>query len=106
MRKTGNNGRNEGPVQPTRELLRRAYEQIRSLRAELDEQRAAAREPIAVIGLGFRFPGGARDAPSFWRLLREGVDAVQEVPRERFDVESLYDPDPDAAGKILNRCGA
>jgi natural product biosynthesis luciferase-like monooxygenase protein len=86
-------------------LLRRAYREIQSLRAELDS-RGSANEPIAIIGMGCRFPGGARDADSMWQLLRAGVDTVRDVPRERFDADALYDPDPDAAGKILNRCGA
>jgi natural product biosynthesis luciferase-like monooxygenase protein len=94
------------PDRPTGDVLRSAYERIRSLRARLDEQNSATREPIAVVGMGCRFPGGARDAASLWRLLHDGVDTVREVPRERFDADALYDPDADAAGKILTRCGS
>ncbi len=94
------------PDRPTGDVLRSAYERIRSLRARLDEQNSAIREPIAVIGMGCRFPGGARDAASLWRLLHDAVDTVREVPRERFDADALYDPDADAAGKILTRCGS
>ena len=39
------------------------------------------------------------DPESFWRLLDEGVDAISEVPRERWDVDALYDPDPDARAR-------
>ncbi|MGJ4928860.1 MupA/Atu3671 family FMN-dependent luciferase-like monooxygenase [Bradyrhizobium sp. HKCCYLS2038] len=91
---------------PIHDVLRLAYEQIRSLRVELAERDAAASEPIAVVGMGCRFPGGARDAASLWRVLRDGVDAVGTVPRARFDADALYDPDPDAPGKILSRSGA
>jgi natural product biosynthesis luciferase-like monooxygenase protein len=87
-------------------LLRRAYEQIRSLRTKLDVRESAAREPIAIVGMGCRFPGGARDASSLWQLMHDGVDTIRDVPRDRFDADALYDPDPDAAGKILNRCGS
>jgi acyl transferase domain-containing protein len=62
-------------------------------------------EPIAVVGLGCRYPGGVEDAVSFWRLLDEGVDAVTEVPAERWDIEDWYDRDPDAAGKMTTRWG-
>jgi acyl transferase domain-containing protein/acyl carrier protein len=63
-------------------------------------------EAIAIIGLGCRFPGGADDAGSFWRMLDAGVDAVTEVPSERWAAEDWYDPDPDAAGKTTSRWGS
>jgi microcystin synthetase protein McyG len=72
-------------------------------RLERLEQRTA--EPIAVIGLGCRFPGGANDPDSFWRLLIEGRDAIVEVPADRWDLDALYDPDPDATGKMNTRWG-
>ena len=62
-------------------------------------------EPIAVVGLGCRFPGGADDPERFWQLLRDGVDAIREVPEDRFPIDELYDPDPDAQGKLYTRFG-
>ena len=67
------------------------------------EQRAA--EPIAVTGIGCRFPGGANDSDSFWRLLIEGRDTISEVPPGRWDIDAFYDPDPDAPGKMSSRWG-
>jgi acyl transferase domain-containing protein/surfactin synthase thioesterase subunit/acyl carrier protein len=64
-----------------------------------------ADEPIAIIGMGCRFPGGAVDPESYWHLLEAGVDAITEVPKERWDVEAWYDPDPNAAGKMTSRWG-
>ncbi len=61
-------------------------------------------EPIAIVGLGCRFPG-APDLASFWRLLRDGGDAISEVPPERWDIDAFYDPDPDAPGKMSTRWG-
>ena len=58
---------------------------------------------IAVIGMACRFPGGARDLSSFWRLLRDGLDAITEVPADRWDVDAYYDSDPAAAGKMYTR---
>ena len=69
-----------------------------------DRNREATTEPIAIIGIGCRFPG-AHGAQAFWQLLREGVDAITEVPAERFDLHSFYDPDPAAPGKINTRWG-
>ena len=63
------------------------------------------RESIAIIGLGCRFPGA--DGPEeFWNLLREGRDAIREIPADRWDVDAYYDPDPDAVGKMYTRHGA
>ncbi len=68
--------------------------------------RESSYEPIAVIGMGCRFPGGADNPESFWRLLHDGVDAVTEIPHDRWNVEAFYDPDPSAPGKTYARHGA
>jgi acyl transferase domain-containing protein/acyl carrier protein len=65
----------------------------------------AAREPVAVIGIGCRYPGGANDPESFWRVLRDGIDAVCEIPRSRWRIEDYYNPDPDAPGAMTTRHG-
>jgi|GEM_PF-1625804 len=59
-------------------------------------------EPIAVIGLGLRFP--MSDSPhTLWRMLCDGIDATGEIPPGRWPLESLYDPTPDQPGRIRNR---
>ncbi len=68
--------------------------------------RATTDEPIAIVGIGCRFPGGADSPEAFWRLLREGKDAVTEVPADRWDLQEWHDPDPNAAGKMYTRHGA
>ncbi|HEX4954983.1 MAG TPA: type I polyketide synthase [Thermoanaerobaculia bacterium] len=65
-----------------------------------------ARAPIAVVGVGCRFPGGITSPESFWRRLREGFDALSEVPASRWDLEAFYHPDPDRPGKLTCRWGA
>jgi acyl transferase domain-containing protein/SAM-dependent methyltransferase/acyl carrier protein len=62
-------------------------------------------EPIAIIGMACRFPGEADSPEAYWRLLRDGVDAISEIPADRWDVEALYDPDPEAPGKMYVRMG-
>ncbi|HEX8782871.1 MAG TPA: type I polyketide synthase, partial [Steroidobacteraceae bacterium] len=62
-------------------------------------------EPIAIVGIGCRYPGGIVDVETLWRVLDEGIDAVAEVPRERWDIDALYDPDPATPGKMTARCG-
>ena len=74
------------------------------LQAKVDDLERARTEPIAIIGMGCRFPG-ANDPEAFWKLLDGGIDAITEVPRARWDVDAWYDPDPDAAGKMSTRFG-
>ncbi|MFZ0878922.1 MAG: polyketide synthase, partial [Candidatus Acidiferrales bacterium] len=64
-----------------------------------------AREPIAIVGIGCRFPGGANCTQSFWRLLCDEIDAISEMPLGRFDINAYYDPQPATPGKIITRNG-
>jgi rifamycin polyketide synthase modules 1, 2 and 3 len=66
---------------------------------------AGAPEPLAIIGMGCRLPGGAADPRSFWDLLRGGRDATGPVPADRWDADEFYDPDPAAPGKMHSRRG-
>jgi myxalamid-type polyketide synthase MxaD len=68
------------------------------------QDREATAEPIAIIGIGCRFPG-ANGPEAFWRLLRDGVDAISEVPAERFNLHDFYDPNPATPGKMNTRWG-
>jgi acyl transferase domain-containing protein/NADPH:quinone reductase-like Zn-dependent oxidoreductase/acyl carrier protein len=61
-------------------------------------------EPIAIVAVSCRFPG-APDPEAFWELLSDGVDAIQEVPEDRFDIDEFYDPDPETPGKTYTRFG-
>ncbi|MCZ7416223.1 type I polyketide synthase [Streptomyces sp. WMMC897] len=62
------------------------------------EQRKPLDEPVAVIGLGCRLPGGADSPEEFWQMLRAGTDTMSEFPADRGDASALYDPDPDTPG--------
>ncbi|MDT5347689.1 MAG: hypothetical protein QOH91_976 [Mycobacterium sp.] len=61
-------------------------------------------EPIAIVAVACRFPGSP-DPDAFWEVLSGGVDAIREIPDDRFDVDEYYDPDPETPGKIYSRCG-
>ncbi|QDQ16112.1 SDR family NAD(P)-dependent oxidoreductase [Streptomyces spectabilis] len=67
----------------------------------------ATDEPIAIVAMSCRFPGGVESPEDLWRLLAEGGDAVSEFPADRgWDLEALYDPDPDGVGTSYSRRGA
>lgn len=58
------------------------------------------REPVAIIGIGCHFPGGATSAEDYWKLLCDGVDATSDLPADRWEVKKFYDPDPAKLGKM------
>src|ERR1700730_13276149 len=86
--------------------LKRAILELREMRAKLDETNRRQKEPIAIVGIGLRLPGGANDESSFWQILADGVDAISEIPPDRWDREAYYDLDPDKPGKMNTRYGA
>src|SRR5689334_13220807 len=86
--------------------LKRAFLKLEELQAKLDASEYARREPIAIVGMGCRFPGGADNPAAFWTRLREGFDGVGEIPAGRWDVDAYYDPQRGVAGKMYTRSGA
>jgi acyl transferase domain-containing protein len=85
--------------------LQRAVYALKETRVKLDTLEYQRTEPIAIIGIGCRFPGGAHDPVSFWELLHHGIDAIGEVPPQRWDVDAYYDPNPETPGKMYTRYG-
>lgn len=88
-----------------RNLLQESLAAIERLQARLDASERARNEPIAIVGASCRYPGGSDTPDSLWRVLRDGVDAVCEVPPDRWDSKAYYDPDPKAPGKMMTRWG-
>jgi myxalamid-type polyketide synthase MxaE and MxaD len=78
---------------------------VRTLRDRAGGINVLNAEPIAVVGMACRFPGGASSPEAYWRILTEGHDAITEVPADRWDVDAVYDPDPGVPGKTTSRWG-
>jgi myxalamid-type polyketide synthase MxaB len=85
--------------------LQRAALAVTEMRCQLDALEAQQTEPIAIVGIGCRFPGGTDDPQAFWELLRQGRDGLQEVPGDRWPIDHYYDPNPEAPGKMCTRWG-
>ncbi|HVT99795.1 MAG TPA: beta-ketoacyl synthase N-terminal-like domain-containing protein, partial [Acidobacteriaceae bacterium] len=77
------------------------------LAAELQRRLSASEtpEPIAVIGMACRLPGGADTPEAFWKLLADGIDAIEPVPADRWDADAFYDPRPGTPGKANTKWG-
>ena len=84
---------------------KRALIALKEMQSELQALKYAQIEPIAIIGMSCRFPGGVDSPEAFWQLLHDGVDGISEVPSNRWNIDEYYDPDPDAPGKIATRDG-
>ncbi len=86
-------------------LMKKALIELKEMRAKLAQLESANTEPIAIVGIGCRFPGGADNPEAFWQLLKNKVDAITEVPKSRWDIEAYYDPNFEAPGKMYTRYG-
>ncbi|MBF0450305.1 MAG: type I polyketide synthase [Candidatus Magnetomorum sp.] len=85
---------------------KRALLALKRMQTRLNSVEGALTEPIAIISMGCRFPGGADNPDEFWKLLSNGTDTITEVPPDRWNIDAFYDPDPDKPGKMYSRHGA
>jgi acyl transferase domain-containing protein/SAM-dependent methyltransferase len=97
---------NQNPAQEQLSPLKRALAELRRLRNKVDEMDRRQKEPIAIVGFGLRFPGGAHDEFSLWQILAQGVNTVTEIPGDRWNLDDYYDPDAGKPGKMYTRHGA
>lgn len=86
-------------------LLKRSFKVIKQLEGQVAALRQSMHEPIAIIGMGCRFPGGVNNPSKLWEVISEGRDGIIEVPPSRWDVDAFYDPNKEAPGKMYTRKG-
>jgi acyl transferase domain-containing protein/acyl carrier protein len=86
--------------------LRQSFAVIQQLKQQLALEKERAAEPIAVVGMACRFPGGAATPEAFWDVLASGADTVREIPADRWDWRRFYNPDPSVPGTHYTRHGS
>lgn len=86
-------------------LLQNAFLELKRMQVELHTLKTRQNEPIAIIGMGCRFPQGINTPEAYWHLLSQGIHAITEIPSQRWDIDAYYDPDPNAPGKMYTRYG-
>ncbi|HEY8981060.1 MAG TPA: type I polyketide synthase, partial [Streptomyces sp.] len=89
-----------------RHYLKQMTAELRQTKQRLQEVEDAAAEPIAIIGMSCRYPGGVNSPEDLWKLVADGGDAISSFPPDRgWDIDDLYDADPDSAGKSYTSKG-
>ena len=97
----------EKPYESRPKTLEEANAEIARLQAELASSGKGniQKEPIAIIGMGCRYPGGVRTPEEFWHLLSSGEDILSDIPNDRWDFEAHFDPEITVPGKMYVRKG-
>ncbi|MEZ5053944.1 MAG: type I polyketide synthase, partial [Chitinophagales bacterium] len=88
-----------------KQQLEEVHKQLAETQQALNKLHTEKNEPIAIIGMAMRLPGKIKNAKDLWHVLVNGIDCIEEIPANRWDKDALYDPNPNAAGKLYIKEG-
>ena len=86
-----------------KQALKKASQHIKTLISEIDALKNS--EPVAIVGMACRFPGSVNTPEDYWKLIENRVDAIREIPHNRWDANAYYDVDPETPGKMYTKMG-
>ena len=89
----------------TIKLLQNSLHTIRNLKKELQTYKEIANDPIAIVGMGCKFPGGVNNPEDYWNLLCSAKDAIVDIPKDRWDVNEFYHENTELPGKMYVKKG-
>jgi malonyl CoA-acyl carrier protein transacylase len=87
------------------DTLRKLYIALKKAQDKVSQLEAAHHEPIAIIGMACRFPGGANSPEKYWEILKNGIDTITDVPSNRWEGSAYYDSDLESPGKMYTTKG-
>ncbi len=92
-------------IESYKNQLEEIQRQLAETKQALENEKSVHSEPIAIVGMSMRLPGKIKNADDLWKVLVNGVDCIEEIPANRWDKDALYDPDPNATGKLYIKEG-
>ena len=87
----------------TAKLLKQALKELKKSKDSVQRLEKEKHEPIAVVGMGCRLPGGANSPEKLWEMLKNGEDAIEDMVDQRWIGDDFFDPDPEAVGKLYTK---
>ncbi|AWK45265.1 type I polyketide synthase [Bacillus velezensis] len=87
-------------------LLKQSLYTIQKLRNQLDDAQKSSSEPVAVVGMACRFPGGCNSPEEYWELLKAGTETIIDIPEDRWSADDHYDPSPETIGQMYVKQGS
>ena len=90
---------------PDSNVIKQALFTIKDLQSQLKALKREQHEPIAVVGMACKFPGGADNPTLFWEKLTQAYDAISDIPSKRWDIEQYYSPEAETGNMYVRQGG-